>query len=95
MDWLVRRGSGKLLVITNNTGSTVTDVKMQLRGHAVGGMFGDPNWSWTSAELAHGGGIETVFGAAWGAAADPPRIEVTWTAADGKPRHQILDDLPL
>lgn len=91
----MRRGSGKLLVITNNTGERVTNVKMNLFGRAIGGMFSDPNWSGTSAEVAHGGGIEAPFGAVWGAQADPPRIEISWTSADGVERSTVLDDLPL
>lgn len=91
----VHHGSGSLLVFTNQTGETITDVHMQLRGKAVGGRFARRDWSLNVEQWADGQTAEAPFRAAFGAHSDPPRIEITWTAANGQPRYQTLDDLPL
>lgn len=95
MEWSVRRGSGRLLVFTNETGETVTDVKMKLAGKAVGGMFGKPDWSVKLDEMADGAAVQAPFRRALGANADPPRIEITWTSRDGEKHRATLGDLPL
>jgi hypothetical protein len=95
MDWSVHRGSGSLLVFTNETGDAVTDVKMKLRGRALGGMIARRDWSVKKAEMADGDGVEAPFRKAMGANADPPRIEITWTSPDGDRHQVVLDDLPL
>jgi hypothetical protein len=79
----------------NETGGTVTDVRMELRGRAVGGMIPRRNWSIEQAEIADGGGVEAAFRKEPGADADPPRMEITWTTAAGDRRKVVLDDLPL
>lgn len=95
MDWSVHRGSGRLLVFTNETGDAVTDVEMKLRGRADGGMFGRRGWSVKQAEIADGDGVEAPFRKTSGADADPPRVEITWTSPDGDRHQVVLDDLPL
>ncbi|NTY58730.1 hypothetical protein [Mycolicibacterium sphagni] len=95
MSWSVQRGSGRLLVISNETGQTVTHVEMRLRGKAIGGMFGRRDWSVKQDEMADGDAVQAPFVAAMGARTDPPRIEITWTSPDGRQHHDVLDDLPL
>ena len=58
MGWTVPRGSGRLLVFTNQNGETVSDVKMTLRGKAVGGKFGRSDWTATREEMVAGAAIE-------------------------------------
>lgn len=95
MGWTVHRGSGRLLVFTNQNGEAVSDVKMTLRGKAVGGMFPRRDWTVTRAEMTPGAAVEAPFKAAFGARTDPPRMEIEWTSADGQRRQVVLDDLPL
>lgn len=95
MTWSVHNGSGKLLIFTNRTGATVTDVVFRLAGRAVGGMFGQPDWSVRRPEMAEGDAVQAPFQAAWGAAGDPPRIEIEWTDADGERWEAVLTDLPI
>ncbi|SKS09937.1 Uncharacterised protein [Mycobacteroides abscessus subsp. massiliense] len=91
MTWTASPGrSGHLLLLTNETGFVAKDVSMQLRGHAVGGMFGNPEWSFSAPQIADGQSVEAPFRAAWGAATDPPRLEITWTAANGQTCSQTL-----
>lgn len=94
MPWTVRHGQGRLLLITNETGAEAADMEMKLRGAAVGGMFGNPNWSFSTPSMAHGQSVEAPFGAAWGADADPPRMEITWTDPGGQQRETVVR-LPL
>jgi hypothetical protein len=52
MEWTVHQGSGRLLVFTNQNGETVSDVKMTLRGKAVGGAISPRrDWSFTRDEM--------------------------------------------
>lgn len=95
MDWSVHRGGGSLLVFTNMTGETASGVELRLKGKAVGGSFARRNWSARFDEVAAGQGVEAPFRKAFGADLDPPRMEITWTSADGRRRHTVLDDLPL
>lgn len=94
-DWVVHRGTGHLLVFTNATGETVTDVEFRLRGMAVGGKFGDRNWSRSYPVMDAGDSIQSPFRAGYGARNDPPRIEITWTSGDGDRFEVTLSDLPL
>ncbi len=90
MTWTVYQGRGRLLALTNETGAEAIDVVMKLRGAAVGGMFGNPNWSFSAPSMAHGQSVEAPFGAAWGAANDPPRIEIAWTAPSDERREYVV-----
>jgi len=89
MGWSLIPGSGTLLAITNDTGETVTDVVMRLRGDAIGGRFGRRDWSATTSLMANGESVEAPFRGRAGAA-DTPRIEITWTNASGAPQQAIL-----
>jgi len=91
---MVRPGrSGKLLELVNHTGGPVTDVVMKLQGRAVGGMFGDPDWSQKVPLMEEDQYVEAVFAAAWGAPSDPPRVEIAWTDFD-EMRQTALVYLP-
>lgn len=94
MEWSVQGGGGSLLVCTNETGETVTDVEMKLQGRALGGMFARRNWFMKLDEMAGGGAVEAPFRAMTGATTDPPRMEITWTSPAGQRRQVVLDDLP-
>lgn len=61
MDWSVRRGSGSSLLFTNQTGETVTDVAMNLRGHAVGGMIARRDWSMELDKMDAGEALKAPF----------------------------------
>lgn len=95
MDWSVHHGTGKLLVFTNETGDTVTDVVMRMKGKALGGIFARRDWTTTAETLPHGGAVQAPFQAVAGAQSDPPRMEIEWTSPSGDRRHTVLDDLPL
>jgi hypothetical protein len=90
MSWSVYHGSGSLLVLVNDNDMVATDVVMQLRGRAVGGMFGDPSWSQKVATMRPGDAVQAVFKAAWGAQADPPRIEISWTGRDNRQYEETV-----
>lgn len=87
------RGSGKLLVFTNDTGADATDVEMHLRGDAMGGMFGRKDWSVSRPVIGNGQCVEGPFKGIWGSG-DPPRMEITWTDAAGERRECVIE-LPL
>ncbi len=95
MSWTVHAGRGSLLVFTNATGGTVTDVEMRLRGKALGGMFGRPDWSVKIAEMADGDATEAPFRATSRGSEDPPRMEIEWTDRRGDRWETVLTDLPL
>ena len=95
MSWSVHTGSGSLLIFTNQTGETVTDVEFRLAGRAVGGMIGSRDWSAKRPEMADGDAVQAPFRSAWGAESDPPRVEVTWTDSDGERLVAVLTDLPI
>lgn len=94
MDWSVQHGSGKLLIFTNETGGTVTDVQFRLRGAAVGGMFSQRDWSLKVPEMGPGKAMEAPFKAALGKESNPPRMEITWISPAGHSRSEVLS-LPL
>lgn len=94
MSWTVHHGSGSLLVLTNETGETATEVEFRLKGRAVGGMFGQPDWSLKRPEMAPGAAVEAVFKAAWGAPSDPPRVEIEWTDSKGDGWETVIE-LPI
>lgn len=95
MEWSVDNGSGRLLVITNDTGDTVTNVVMRLKGKAVAGMFSRRDWSIERSDMADGDAVQAPFRAAMGARSDPPCIEIEWTDPNGNSRRTVLTDLPL
>lgn len=94
MNWSVQHGSGKLLIFTNETGDTVTDVQFRLKGAAVGGTFGRRDWSFKVPEMGPEKAMEAPFKSALGKESNPPRMEITWTSPDGDEHSDVLQ-LPI
>jgi|GEM_PF-4241066 hypothetical protein len=93
MTWTMSRGSGQLLVFTNETGADATEVEMHLRGDAMGGMFGRKDWSVSVPVMEDGQYVEAPFKAIWGSG-DPPRMEISWTDPSHQRRECVIE-LPL